>query len=199
MKIALWLVIYFALSVSYLPAEHSQQTSRRASNVGELKGQVGAEQKTGVVLPAQSATVYVMFASGMASGSFTHRYDTDTAGGQYKYKLEKLVGSANKQVKTLAKSGQADEIAKIYLGSVDAALAAVSEWANKHPDRAWQVRTVTPDTQGFWSTDDLPPGSYEIVVRGAVGGHDADWEASVGLDSGKTISLPLTRPRFFRL
>lgn len=163
-----------------------------------VKGQVGAEQKAGVVLPAQSATVCVMFASGMASGSFTHRYDTDTAGGQYKYKLEKLDASANKQVKTLAKSGQSDQIAKIYLGSVDAALAAVSAWASKHPDRAWQVRTVTPDAEGFWSTDDLPPGSYEIVARGAVRGHDADWEASVDLDSGKTISLPLTRPRFFR-
>jgi len=129
---------------------------------------------------------------------FTHRFDTDTAGGQYTYRLQKLLAPATKQVKALAKNGQRDEIARLYLGSVDGSLAAVTGWVSKHPDRSSQLRTVRPDAQGLWSLDGLNAGSYEIVVRGTVAEKDADWEASVDLHPSQTMSLSLTTPRFFR-
>jgi len=85
-----------------------------------------------------------------------------------------------------------------YLQSVDEALTQARGWLTKHPDRAWQMKTVAPDTQGFWFVEGLQPGSYELVVRGKSSGYDADWEAEVDLATGRTISLPKTRPRFSR-
>ena len=57
---------------------------------------------------------------------------------------------------------------------------------------------IAPDAQGFWSAEGLQPGGYSVVVRGRLPGYDADWEEEVDFAAGRTISLPLTRPRFFR-
>lgn len=81
---------------------------------------------------------------------------------------------------------------------ITASLAQVRSWLDKHADRAWQMKSVTPDERGVWAIDGLSAGSYELVVRGKISGYDAGWEGSVDLAPGRTVSLPLTRPRFFR-
>jgi hypothetical protein len=175
-------------------------------NVGALKGQVGTTKSDGEVAPPESATVYVLFSSAMEAGSFSHVNDVDTAGGQFRYHLNHLLAK-NKELKNLQKSARhnprpeaADQVAAYYLQSVDEALTQVRIWLTKHPDRAWQMKTIAPDGQGFWPVESLQPGGYEVVVRGKLfSGYDADWEGGVDLAPGRTISLPLTRPRFFRL
>jgi hypothetical protein len=182
----------------------SGTAAAQQSNVGTLKGQVGTAKSDGAVVSPESAIVYVLFSSAMEAGSFSHVNGVDTAGGEFSYHLNNLLAK-NKELKNLEKSARhnprpetADQIAAYYLQSVDEALAQVRSWLTKHPDRNWQMKTVAPDGQGFWSVEDLQSGGYEVVVRGKSSGYDADWEGGVDLAPGRTISLPLTRPRFFR-
>jgi hypothetical protein len=198
MRITLWcFALYVGFLGAYLLPRQSGQSSR-PSSLAALKGQVGAAQRDGTVVPPKSATIYVMYASGMVGGLFSHGHDTDSAGGQYGDRLNKHLASINKQVKSLGKNGQKDEIARLYLQSVDESLSGVADWVAKHPNKGSQVKTVKPDAQGLWLVDGLTAGSYEIVVRGTIAEHDADWEGSVDLNPGETLSLPLTTPRFFR-
>lgn len=169
-----------------------------------LNGQIVATKRNGEFVPAELATVYILFSSGMERGSFSHVTDTDTAGGQYTHELNDILAKS-KDLKDLEKNARknprpeaADQIASYYLQSVDEALSRLGSWLAKHPDRAWQMKTTTPNADGLWSVTGLNPGGYEIVVRGKFSGYDADWEAAVDLAPGRTISLPLTQPRFFR-
>jgi len=184
--------------------------AEQSAKVGALKGRVGATRSGGDVLPPESAVVYILFSAEMVRDSFgrelsfSHAKDLDTAGGQYSYQLNNLLDK-NKDLKRLEKSARrnprpedANQIATYYLQTVDEALAGVRSWLAKHPNRSWQMKTITPDAQGFWSAGGLLPGGYEVVVRGALPGYDADWEGSVDLSPDQTISLPLTRPRFLR-
>ena len=182
----------------------SGKAAAQQSNMGTLKGQVGTSKNDGAVVSPESATVYILFSSAMEAGSFSHVNDVDTAGGQYSHHLNGLLAK-NKELKKLEKSARhnsppetADRIAAYYLQSVDQALTHVRSWLTKHPDRSWQMKTVAPDLQGFWSVEGLQSGGYQVVVRGKSAGYDADWEGGVDLAPGGTISLPLTRPRFFR-
>jgi hypothetical protein len=182
--------------------------AEQSSKLGVMKGQVGAMRSGGDVLPPESAAVYILFSSPMVReslgrGSFSIANDVDTAGGQYSYQLNNVLEN-NKDLKRVEKNVRrnhrpedANQIAIYYLQSVDEALTRVRSWLAKHPNRSWQMRTITPDAQGFWLAEGLPPGEYEIVVRGTLPGYDADWEGTVDLPPGGTISLPLTRPRFF--
>jgi len=187
----------------------SGSAAEQSPRVGALNGWVGATRSGGDVLPSESAAVYILFSSEMVpdlSGRelrFSHANDLNTAGGQYKYQLNNLL-EKNKELKRLNKSVRhnpqpedANQIATYYLQGVDEALTLVRSWLTKHPDRSWQMKTIAPDAQGFWSAQGLLPGGYEVVVRGTVPGYDADWEGTVDLPPGGTISLPLTRPRFF--
>lgn len=184
----------------------SGEAAAQQSSVGTLKGQVGTTKSDGAVVAPESATVYVLFSSAMEAGSFSHPpfNNVDTAGGQFRYHLKNLLAK-NKELKSLYKSVRqnprpeaANQIATYYLQSVDEALIQVRSWLTKHSDRTWQMKTVAPDEQGLWSVEGLQPGGYEVLVRGKVSGYDADWEGGVDLAPGRTISLPLTRPRFLR-
>jgi len=181
----------------------SETVAAQRSNVGGLNGRVGAT-KSGEVVPPESATIYVLYSNQMESARFSHGNDNDTAGGQFHYYLNNLL-EKNKELKSLQKRvhhnpqpGDANQMAAYYLQSVDEALTRVRSWLTKHPDRSWQLKTIAPDAQGFWSAEGLQPGGYSVVVRGRLPGYDADWEGEVDLAAGRTISLPLTRPRFFR-
>lgn len=183
---------------------YSGKAASERSNVAVLNGQVGVTKSSGEVVAPESATVYVFFARAMAGNSFSHALDVDTAGGQFSYHLNNLLAK-NKELKSLMKSVRhnprpedASQIAAYYLQSIDEALASVGTWLTKHPDRTWQMETILPDEKGLWSAEGLHPGGYEIVVRGEFSGYDADWEATLDLAPGSTISVPLTRPRFFR-
>jgi hypothetical protein len=188
----------------------SAVAAEQSSKVGALKGRVGATMSGGDVLPPESAVVYILFSAEMVRDSFgrelsfSHARDLDTAGGQYSYQLNNLLDK-NKDLKRLEKSARrsprpedANQIATYYLQTVDEALARVRSWLAKHPNRSWQMKTITPDVQGFWLAGGLQPGGYEVVARGTFRYYDADWEGSVDLPPGGTISLPLTSPRFFR-
>lgn len=182
----------------------SGKAAAQRSNVGTLKGQVGATKSSGAVVAPESAAVYVLFSSAMERGSFSHVSDVDTAGGQFRYQLNNLLAK-NKELKSLTKSAHqnpgpetADRIAAHYLQSVDEALTQVRGWLTKHPDRAWQMKTVSPDAQGFWFIEGVQPGGYEVVVRGKFSEYDADWEGEVDVAPSKIISLRMMRPRFFR-
>ncbi len=182
----------------------SGKPPQQNSTGGNMKGQVGATKSDGGLISAESATVYVLFSSPMEASSFSHVSNADTAGGQFSGQLNNLLAK-NKELKNLQKSARqnsqpdtADQIAVVYLQSVDESLARVRSWLTKHPERTWQMKAVAPDEQGFWSVEGLLPGGYEVVVRGKVSGYEADWEGSVDLAPGGTVSLPLTRPRFVR-
>jgi hypothetical protein len=82
------------------------------------------------------------------------------------------------------------------LRDLDAALEATRDWLAQHPENAWQMRTVSPDRHGEWTTTGLDPGPYEIVARGKIAEYDADWEATVNLRSEMTLTLPMMTPRF---
>jgi hypothetical protein len=180
--------------------------------MGALNGQVGLSLSNGVVEPPESATVYVFFSRRMENNAdsfegrptFWHGNNLDTAGGQFQNQLNNLL-EKNKALKSLIKAARhhpgpddADQIAAYYLQSVDEALIWVRGWLAKHLDRSWQMKTIVPDGRGFWSAESLQPGGYDVVVRGKLSGHDADWEGTVDLGPGRTISMPITRPRFFR-
>jgi hypothetical protein len=187
----------------------SGAAAKQPSKVGALNGRVGATRSGGEVLPPESAAVYILFSEAMDRDSlgrvpFLHAYDVDTAGGQFLYEINNLL-EKDKNLKRVEKSVRhthspedANQIAAYYLQSVDEALTQVRSWLTKHPDRTWQMKTIAPDAQGFWSAEGLQPGGYQVVVRGTIPGYDADWEGTVDLPPGGTISLPLTRPRFFR-
>jgi hypothetical protein len=171
---------------------------------GTLKGQIGATKNTGEVVPPESAVIYIFFSAAMRNGTFSHAADTETAGGQFTFQLNRSL-SKNSALKRLQKRAgnnpypeTADQIAEYSLQAVDDALTQTREWLAKHPDRAWQMKTLAPNEQGVWIAEALPPGGYEVVVRGKFAGHDADWEAAADLAAGNTVSLLLTQPRFFR-
>jgi hypothetical protein len=199
------LVALMAIATSLGTAEIcSSKAAAQRSNLGTLKGQVGTTKSNGEVVPPESAVVYVLFSSAMEGGSFSHVNDVDTAGGQFHYHLHNLLAK-NKELNSLVKSTRhhprpeaADQIAAYYLQSEDEALAQVRSWLTKHPDRTWQMTTIAPDAQGFWSVEGLQPGGYKVVVRGKFSGYDANWGGAVDLSPGRTIFLPLTRPAFFR-
>ena len=182
----------------------SETVAAQRSNVGSLNGRVGATKSGGEVVPPESATVYVLYSNAMEGRRFSHANDNDTAGGQFHYHLNNLL-EKNKELKSLQKRvhhnpqpRDANQMAAYYLQSVDEALTRVRSWLTKHPDRSWQMKTIAPDAQGLWSAEGLQPGGYSVVVRGRLPGYDADWEGIVDLAPGRIISLPLTRPRFFR-
>lgn len=190
----------------------SARAASRRSKVGTLKGRISVTPPGRETLPPSSATVFVMFSSGMhwdslQRGTFSNERDLGTAGGQFAYHMHRLL-SRNKDLKRLMKYARKEsdprqrmedalQIGRSYLQTTDEALALVRAWLAKHPGRSWQMETVMPNGQGLWSAAGLQPGSYEIVVRGRVLGYDADWEASVDLEPGKTLSIPLTQARFF--
>ncbi len=183
----------------------SGAAAKQPSKVGTLNGQVVATGSGANVLPPESANVYILFASPMEQrGTFSHGNDVGTAGGQFRFKLNNLI-EKNEDLKRLQKKAHhnpqpedANQIADYCLQSVDEALTWVRSWLTNHPDLSWQMKTIASDAQGFWSAEGLQPGEYVVVVRGTFPGYDADWEGTVDLAPGKTISLPLTRPRFIR-
>jgi len=179
--------------------------AQQRSTTGTLRGQIGAAKNDGTVVPPESANVYILFSSPREAGSFSHENNADTAGGQFREKFNNML-SKNKDLKNLQKSARQnpqadapDQIAAVYLQSVDESLTQVRNWLTKHPDRTWQMKAVGTDEKGLWSVEDLSAGGYEVVVRGKVTGYDADWEGNVDLAPGRTVSLPLTRPRFLRM
>lgn len=206
------LVLSLAVAVSFCvqrsTIEAALTTATQEQAGGVLRGRVGTARKDGSFVPAESATVYVLYAQPLTKGGTNDVYGPreDTAGNYYQDQNNKVMGPVSKEIKALTKNkdpqaaaANADKIAELVLRGIDQALAATRDWAEKHPKKAWQIRSLAPDAQGVWAADNLQPGSYEIVIRGTVAGRDLDWEASVDLHSGKTISLPLDRPRFFRM
>jgi len=209
MKSALPIALVALAVIAGTAGASPRAAATQPSKMGTLNGRVGATRSGGEVLPAESAVVYILFSSGRVRSSFgnevsfSHATDLSTAGGQYSNQLNNLL-QKNKDLKRLEMSAHhnprpedANQIAIYYLENVDEALTRVRDWLAKHPDRVWQMKTIAPDAQGFFSAGGLLPGGYEVVVRGRFLGYDADWEGSVDLSPGGTISLPLTRPRFF--
>jgi len=189
-------------------AQCGQQTAATNAESGTLKSQVGVALNAQQLIPARPAIVVVMYESGMVNGSFAPGHapfrvnNPDTAGGQYKYQLETL-RSTNKELKALLKvkrpdGRQYDQFSKLSLAAIDEALLRASDWLSNHPERSWEMVRTTADAEGCWSVEGLKPGSYKIVVRGRVKGHDADWEGEVDLSPGRTIALPLTTPHYLR-
>jgi hypothetical protein len=190
-------MIWLVVCTMYSAAQGKNQSAT-------LKAQVGVALNAQQLVPPTSATVFVMYASGVVNGSFTHDADGETtAGKQYSLEREKLFGS-NNELKALSNKKPPlseqdyEQMSKLSLAIVDDSLQTASSWVSKKPDRKWQIVKTVADDQGFWTVDGLKPGSYEIVVRGRVKGLDADWEAAVAVAPGQTLTLPLTRPRYLR-
>ena len=191
---ATWLVV----CTMYSAAQGKNQSAT-------LKAQVGVALNAQQLVPPTSATVFVMYASGVVNGSFTHDADGETtAGKQYNLEREKLFGS-NNELKALSRKKpplseqEYEQMSKLSLAIVDDSLRGASDWVSKKPDREWQIVKTVADDQGFWTVDGLKPGSYEIVVRGRMKGRDTDWEAEVDVAPGQTLTVPLTRPRYLHL
>jgi hypothetical protein len=167
-----------------------------------LTVQVGLLGPDGSMSPVSSATVYILYGSTKSGPDEMKENSTDTAGAQFRTRFKKLL-SEDRELKNLEKRNRKGSNAEINnsmsalaLRDLDEALAATRDWIARHPDYAWQMRTVSPDRHGEWTTTGLDPGPYEIVARGKVGQYDADWEASANLRSEMTLTLPLTSPRY---
>src|SRR6266568_2342714 len=61
-------------------------------DTGTLTGQLGATNAAGELVPPASATVYVLFSRGMEGRFPSHANDVDTAGGQFNFQFENLLG-----------------------------------------------------------------------------------------------------------
>ena len=183
------------------PSESNQELKKSLEGIARQEGRSVAQVCEASLRPVRSGmsrkAPNTSSASGKVSGSLVA--GMDTAGGQYSYRLNKLLEPVAKQVKQLEKSGQTDEIAKLYLATVDKALAETMDWVTQHPDKRWQVAKIDAYTQGHWSAEGLTPGTYAVVARGVIAGREADWEGMVDFSESQTISVPLTRPRFFRI
>ena len=191
----LFLFIGLALPGLYL------QGAPPDAKVGTIRGQVGVGGADGTLVPARSAQVYVLFSQAMQeNGSFPHSNSGDSAAARFHAAHEKALGSVKKNTQEIDKNyppeQRAGKIGEYYLKGMDESLATAKAWTAQHPDKAWQIRTATPDERGLWNVEDLKPGTYDVVVRGQVAGREACWEASVDLRPDRTISLPLDRPRF---
>jgi len=199
-----------AIAVTGGRAEFCSGKTEPSGRTGALNGQVGFIISNRRVVPAESATVYVLYSRRMedraawfeGKPTFWHGNNLDTAGGQFRERFNGLL-AGNKELKSLEKrvrhNPQPEDVNQMgayYLRSVDEALTWVHSYLTKHPDRGWEMKTVTPDGRGFWSAEGLAPGGYDVVVRGKLLQYDTDWEGEVDLPPDTTISLPLTRPRF---
>jgi hypothetical protein len=194
---AVFVAFLAALNLSY-----GQTPSTRGMGSAALTVQVGLLEADGSVAPPQSATVYILYGSWTPSAPVGQENGSETAGGQFRLRFSKLL-SEDREMKNLQRrprKGQeaeaANEIAGRALKNLDEALVATRDWLAQHPDRAWQLRTVSPDRHGEWTTTGLDPGPYEIIARGKIADYTADWEATVNLRSEMTLTLPLTSPRF---
>jgi hypothetical protein len=190
------------ISPAILTSAFGQTASPRGMGSAALTVQVGLLEADGSVAPPQSATVYILYGSWTPNAAGTQENGSETAGGQFRLRFSKLL-SEDRELKNLQKrgyktsgAGNADEIAGRALKNLDEALVATRDWLAQHPDRAWQLRTVSPDRHGEWTTTGLDPGPYEIIARGKIADYDADWEATVNLRSEMTLTLPMTSPRF---
>ncbi len=166
-----------------------------------IGGVVGVLRGDGTFVPAESAKVFVIYASAELNGSAAYDPDPDTAGGQFHTALKSLLEAAAKDLKRLEDdptTSPGEKIARFnarLLQSDDDAMLKTSEWITAHPEQAWQLKSERGDTAGAWFVDQLPPGGYEIFARGKAGGLDVAWEASVDLGSGKNINVTLNQPR----
>lgn len=174
------------------------QSSSSGSNSGILKGRVVVQNRDGSMFAPESAKVYLIYYHEPQKG------DVGTAGDAYNAEQLKVVTAIAKQtskdkqqIAQEPKEQRQDEFAKYYLQSVDQALTAAADWANKH-NKSWQLRAASADAQGLWLGDGLRPGHYKIIARGKIGDLDAEWEAEANVDSGETISVSLTTIRMAR-
>jgi hypothetical protein len=195
--------IFAALMFSLGCLNHAfgQSSSPRGMGSAALSVQVGLLEANGNVAPPQDATVYILYGS-LKPDPNAREESGETAGGQFRLKLNQLL-SGDRELKNLQKHTRkghegetADEMAALEMRDLDAALQATRDWLARHPDLAWQLRTVSPDQRGERTALELDPGPYEIVARGRIAQYDADWEASVNLRPEMTLTLPMTSPRF---
>jgi hypothetical protein len=201
LKVAFGVLLRFLLAVVLISSP--ALWCGTVGEAGTVRGQTGARLPNGVFVPAANAKVYVFYDSEYTNRSFTHRPDTSTAGGQFHYNYRNVI-ERDKELKALQKAGnspsdqRAMDIAEHMLKATDEAIALTMDWASKHPKDAWQVVVLAADEQGAWATNGLPPGSYDVVIRGIVSRLNASWEFSFDLSPGATYSVPLAQPRFFR-
>ncbi len=180
----------------------AQASASRGVGGAALTVQVGVLEAGGDIAPPQDATVYILYGSLKPGAAEEKDPGSETAGGQFRLTFNKLL-SSDREMKNLQKRTRkghevetADQIAALAMRDLDAALKATHNWLDKHPDLAWQFRTVSPDQRGERTALELDPGPYEIVARGRIAQYDADWEATVNLRSEMTLTLPMTSPRF---
>lgn len=119
--------IWLATCAMYSAAQGKNQSATLKARVGVA---LNAQQ---LELPT-SATVFVIYDSGVVNGSFTHSADGEgTAGKQYNQEREKLFGS-NQELKALSRKKPPlneqdyDQMSKLSLAIVDDSLEAASSW-----------------------------------------------------------------------
>lgn len=191
-----------AAMLAVLPSAFAQTTNPRGVGSAALTVQVGVLEAGGNVAPPQDAMVYILYGTIKPDAAAGKDPGPETAGELFRSTFDKLL-SSDREMKNLQKRTRkghevetADQIAALALRDQDAALKATHDWLDKHPDLAWQFRTVSPDPRGERTALELDPGPYEIVARGKIAQYDADWEASVTLRSEMTLTLPMTSPRY---
>jgi hypothetical protein len=162
---------------------------------GALTGRVHVLYTDGVSGTPNSALIYVIYAAGPAND-----YSEKTAGSVYESEQVKI---AKTFVKETAKDGleagtepehQRQQLLEMYmLETVDGALKATEQWARKHKAE-WQFMSIKVLLDGTWSAHDLRPGHYKVIARGHLDNIDAEWEASIQIKPGETVSVDLAKP-----
>lgn len=191
-----------AVLLAALDLSFGQTPSPRGVGSAALTVQVGLQEAGGNVAPPLATTVYIMYGSWKPDPAFARETSTDTAGAQFRLRFNQLLNS-DRELKNLEKHTRkghegetANQIAELAMRDLDHALGATRDWLARHPDFAWQMRTVSLNRRGEWTASELDPGPYEIVARGKIAQYDADWEATVNLRSEMTLTLPMTTPRY---
>jgi hypothetical protein len=203
-------LICFAFSFVCLEAL-SLRAAQDSNATGGLKGQFGVPLPDNKLIIPKETHIWILYGPESVSGDLLARSAWEnTPAFQFHLQREKCWHNrgydkekafSNKRLDDLKKEpdpnrrkqeAQAlarevgDTLNAHQIQCTDEAIAYVSDWAQKHPNNAWQVKTLTADENGLWSNEDLTPGDHTVIARAHFAGHDALWQISYTVKQGQT-------------
>lgn len=186
------------------------RAAQDSKKLGGLKGQFGVPLPDNKLMIPKETRIWILYGPEAVSGdlvaqsawentpAFQFRRQREKCWHEHEYDKEQK--ALTKQIDNVKKNGDperrkqefealARQTGNILNGHViqcvDEAAVYVTDWAQKHPNDAWQVRILTADENGLWSIDGLAPGDHTVIARTHFAGHDALWEAYYTVKQGE--------------
>jgi hypothetical protein len=181
---------------------------QRTIPAGGVSGHAAIVSDSGKPIAPDDAKVWILFGSIALYGGLPESY-VDSSALQFENQVNHSLAQDKKAIQSLlavardkSKSDtEKREAFNQYQGyaikATDQALAATVQWAQQRGKKTWQVKSLTPAPDGAWSTNDLIPGIYQIVIRARFRDFDVAWEASITVKSGQISRLQDAPPRWF--